>query len=734
MKRRLIAMMLALCVFAGVLFCAPVASAESYTVYVISNTLVVYQSANTSAKKIGTMGFGSTLTCTAVSGDWAKVQNSSGASGFCAVSSLSTSNPNTLNISASINTANTPIYKVPSTSAGVWMKLKKGSTFTAVAVTRDNTWVRLKNGSAYGYVQAKYLSLSGSDNPEPDASEESSSGISGTVYAAVTALPVYASAMSSSKRLGSLYYGQSITCVAVTGSWAKVRNSGGTTGYCQISGLTAANPNNLSQTVYINTNNAPIYKIASSSASVWAKLKKGASFTAVAVTPDGTWTRLKNGNNYGYILTKYVSANQSEGEESLEQTVYVTAATLTAYESASASSKKLGTLYLGQSVTLIGAADGWTKVRNSSGTMGYCPTGGLSTNNPNTRNDTYYAKNKTVKLYQKPLTSASAASTVAQNTSLTVVCISEDGQWARIALSNGSFAYALASDLSEARTDEGSSISDITPVIAYTNETSVPVYASTSANSQLLGSIYFGQAVTCTGKGDTWARVVNESGVMGYCSLSALTTKNPNAYSTPIYAQIDGAKVYQKPLTSSTVLSTLPINGEVTGVAYNSDRTWYRVKAGVSDGYVETRYFATSRMNDAAQSGTIAKVVSLAQQYLGVPYSYTGQSPDGFDCSGFVHYVFKNAAGISLKRTAYSQGYDETYQKITNRVDLKVGDVIFFDTVDDDDLCDHEGIYLGNNQFIHASSGGGKVMISSLGTSTKDYYYRTYSWARRIIQ
>ena len=325
-------------------------------------------------------------------------------------------------------------------------------------------------------------------------------------------------------------------------------------------------------------------------------------------------------------------------------------------------------------------------------------------------------------------------STVAQNTSLMAVCISADGEWARIALGSGSFAYARMSDLSETRIDDGTQIADIAPVAVYVVPTSLTVYASPSTTSKSLGTMYFGQSMTCTGKSSSWARVVNTSGTVGYCDVNSVTTTNPNIYATPLYAQINGAKVYKSAATNSGLLATLSLNGQVTGVSYNSDRSWYRVQYGSDYGYVEARYFATTPMNSADQSGTIGKVIALAKQYLGVPYVYGGQSPSGFDCSGFTYYVFKNAAGITLKRTAYSQGYDDSYQKITNKADLKVGDILFFNTVDDDDLCDHAGIYLGNNEFIHASSGGGMVMISNLGTDSSSYYYRTYSWARRIIK
>ena len=214
-----------------------------------------------------------------------------------------------------------------------------------------------------------------------------------------------------------------------------------------------------------------------------------------------------------------------------------------------------------------------------------------------------------------------------------------------------------------------------------------------------------------------------------------MSLTNPNTSGTALYAQSAGVKVYKKASTSSDVLMTLSLNAQVTGVALSADKTWVRLYNGSAYGYVESRYLATSPLEDASGDSRIDRIVTLAKSLLGIPYKYAAQSPsDGFDCSGFTYYVYKNAAGITLKRTAYTQGYNDSYTKITSRSSLKVGDLVFFNTVsDDDDLCDHVGIYLGGNQFIHASSAKGEVTISSLGSSSSDYYYRTYSWGRRII-
>ena len=74
-----------------------------------------------------------------------------------------------------------------------------------------------------------------------------------------------------------------------------------------------------------------------------------------------------------------------------------------------------------------------------------------------------------------------------------------------------------------------------------------------------------------------------------------------------------------------------------------------------------------------------------------------------------------------------AQGYGKG-TKLT-KSQLKRGDLVFFNTISDSDRCDHVGIYLGDNQFIHASSGGGRVMISSLS----GYYERNFSWGRCVL-
>jgi len=116
-------------------------------------------------------------------------------------------------------------------------------------------------------------------------------------------------------------------------------------------------------------------------------------------------------------------------------------------------------------------------------------------------------------------------------------------------------------------------------------------------------------------------------------------------------------------------------------------------------------------------------VVSESMNYVGVPYVFGGTTPSGFDCSGYVRYVFAKA-GIFLPRTADAQ-YECGYAIPTS--ELVAGDLVFFSTYEAGPS--HVGIYLGDGNFINASSSRG-VSIDSLSSS---YWGSCYIGARRVM-
>jgi peptidoglycan DL-endopeptidase CwlO len=111
-------------------------------------------------------------------------------------------------------------------------------------------------------------------------------------------------------------------------------------------------------------------------------------------------------------------------------------------------------------------------------------------------------------------------------------------------------------------------------------------------------------------------------------------------------------------------------------------------------------------------------VVGVAMQYLGVPYVYGGATPSGFDCSGFIMYVYAQI-GVSLPHNAAAQyGYGTP----VDRSQLQPGDLVFFNGLG------HAGIYVGGGSFIHAPHTGDVVKISSLS----GWYSSTWVGARRL--
>lgn len=129
--------------------------------------------------------------------------------------------------------------------------------------------------------------------------------------------------------------------------------------------------------------------------------------------------------------------------------------------------------------------------------------------------------------------------------------------------------------------------------------------------------------------------------------------------------------------------------------------------------------------HNTAREIKVDMVLKTAKNNLGAPYVWGGASPAGFDCSGFTSYVLlKN--GVNVPRTAALQ-YNSGIAVSKNN--LKPGDLVFFTTYKSGPS--HVGIYVGNNQFIHASSGAGKITTSDLNNP---YFAPRYIGARRFIQ
>jgi cell wall-associated NlpC family hydrolase len=174
-------------------------------------------------------------------------------------------------------------------------------------------------------------------------------------------------------------------------------------------------------------------------------------------------------------------------------------------------------------------------------------------------------------------------------------------------------------------------------------------------------------------------------------------------------------------LSAADELPTTPLNPEsavaVPGSAVGDGATLSPLP--------ETRTEPAATPARTGMLGAGEELILQALSYLGVKYRWGGNDPaTGLDCSGYVQYVFRQAAGIALPHNAYSISLQG---KSVTSTDLKPGDLVFFNTLKR--AFSHVGIYLGEDRFIHAPSAGKSVEIVKMSDA---YWAKRFSGARRI--
>ena len=198
--------------------------------------------------------------------------------------------------------------------------------------------------------------------------------------------------------------------------------------------------------------------------------------------------------------------------------------------------------------------------------------------------------------------------------------------------------------------------------------------------------------------------------------------------SKTMYVSTDTLNVRDSWLSTSTKVGTLTRNQSVT-VTGSCSNGWYRIKFEGHTAYVSGKYLsneagASSSSGSASGSGTATDIANFAMSFVGYSYVWGGTSPStGFDCSGLMYYVLTQY-GYSMKRVANDQ---LTQGTAISRDDLQVGDLVFFGY---GSYANHVGMYIGNGNFVHASTPSTGVRVNSLNET---YYNTRYIGARRII-
>lgn len=256
-----------------------------------------------------------------------------------------------------------------------------------------------------------------------------------------------------------------------------------------------------------------------------------------------------------------------------------------------------------------------------------------------------------------------------------------------------------------------------------------------SMNYSIMRKLYKGYKLTYLGKNGNWIKVKYD-GTTGYVYkdyVSGYSSSSDNKGITRYVNASVGLNVRKGPSTSYSKLGKLSYGKSVK--VLSTSNGWSKISYNGRTAYVKSTYLqakkpsSTSSKNDSDTnvSKSASALISYAKKFLGKPYVWGAQGPNSFDCSGFTYYVFKNSANITLPRTSKDQS---TYGTTVSKKNLKVGDLVFFDTSGSNSgNVSHVGIYIGSNQFIHASSSKGKVVISDFN----NYYTNAFVKAKRVL-
>ncbi|MCD4785742.1 MAG: C40 family peptidase [Candidatus Eremiobacteraeota bacterium] len=176
---------------------------------------------------------------------------------------------------------------------------------------------------------------------------------------------------------------------------------------------------------------------------------------------------------------------------------------------------------------------------------------------------------------------------------------------------------------------------------------------------------------------------------------------------------------YQTPLERH--INVMTVNGKTIKVpTFKVKRRSSKKTKTTKKPYRSKYHNLSSRYSRHSSPGGNA-IVKTAFRYIGVPYVFGGSTPRAFDCSGYVQYVYRRN-GVKIPRMAHHQYYAGTP---ISKKQMRPGDLVFFETYTKG--ISHVGIYIGNSNFIHASSRGA-VRVDSL---KKQYYTNRYRGAAR---
>ena len=557
----------------------------------------------------------------------------------------------------------------------ILFKLNSGDIVT-VLNKESNGWYKIQKESQVGYVNGNYISTYTETVTTPDESNQ----------AVVTgAINLRETASWSGDIITVISGGEKVTVISKGSDWTKVSYKG-TEGYAPTSYLNFIDNENSENTkpeesnIATTTGDVNLRKTASWSGDIIAVVSTGEKVTVIS--KDSDWTKVSYKNNEGYVPTSYLSFSTSGGNN-----------------------------------------------ENNSET----PSNGITETNMSSKGKVVkIASNDVLNVRKEPNGDATKVATLKLNQVVDITKKTSNG-WYKISV-DGVEGYV---NWNYIEIIEDSNTQDCIEYIT-TDRVNLRNTKSWSSTAVIL-TIEKNEAVDVLEKDSDWAKVSYSNKIgyvpVNYIKLVGNDTGNQNPSVSDKVGKIgtvntSNLNIRSGPSTSYAIISKV-YNGDTILIKEVSSNGWYKVEttSGII-GWCSGDYISNIREGSLPSYGNtdyekINNVLKVAREQLGKPYVYGATGPDSFDCSGLTSYVFKNGAGITLPRTSKDQS---TAGRYVSKSELQPGDLIFFNTSGSG--ISHVGIYIGNDEMIHAPSSGKNVEVTKI---TSNYWASKYVTARRII-
>ncbi len=301
-------------------------------------------------------------------------------------------------------------------------------------------------------------------------------------------------------------------------------------------------------------------------------------------------------------------------------------------------------------------------------------------------------------VYILPVITSSIKDTINANTAVTVLEVAGNFVYVKY---NNNYGWIKSNLIkNETQTSENVDSNTYTEKVGYVNVNQAIVRSKATTSSEMVTALYFNNEVTIIGEEENFykIRLNNQECYIAKHLISDTKQQTTSRSSNPRQE----TEEVQNPNTQKS-------------------------ETNISNAVVEQKTPEPEKVETTVSKSSVGdQIAEMAKSYIGYRYVYGGASPStGFDCSGLVYYIC-GQLGYSVYRTADNQVNNGV---AVDKANLQPGDLVFFSNYKTYTGIGHVGIYIGNNQFVHASTATTGVIVSSLNEAS---YIKRYVTARRI--